>query len=275
LVSVVSRGGNYILNIGPKGDGSIVEFEAAVLRGTGEWLKRNREAIYGTEPQPFRKLDFGYATVKDDRLFLFVEKAPSDGELKLPGMQNHLRRAYLLGDSEQRPLVTRDEPFGKSVQAPAADGQFLPVVVAEFDGPLKVQQNALRPDSDGRIVLTPESADRFYNRNNEGYYDPATVRKERWYVAIDHPGAYRVEVTYKPGKFSRLLDITVDGRPMPVLLYGDARPPSKGGTVELKPGKDIEVTAAPGSPAERGAFLDVSLESISLIPVDSQYRQGH
>ncbi len=75
LVKVVSRGGNYLLNIGPKGDGSVVEYEAAVLRGTGAWLHRYSEAIYDTTPQPFRRLDFGYATVKGQHLYLFVERS--------------------------------------------------------------------------------------------------------------------------------------------------------------------------------------------------------
>src|SRR5260370_41521557 len=51
LVAVVSRGGKYILNIGPRGDGSVVEFEAAVLPGTGAWLKRDRGWINGTQPR--------------------------------------------------------------------------------------------------------------------------------------------------------------------------------------------------------------------------------
>jgi hypothetical protein len=63
LVHVVSAGGNYILNIGPEGDGSVVPFEADVLAGVGAWLKTNGQAIYGTRAQPFKALDFGYATL--------------------------------------------------------------------------------------------------------------------------------------------------------------------------------------------------------------------
>lgn len=79
LVKVVSRGGNYLLNIGPRGDGSIVEFEADVLKGMGAWLRVNGEAIYGAQAQPFRQLAFGHATVKPGKLFLFVREMPADG----------------------------------------------------------------------------------------------------------------------------------------------------------------------------------------------------
>lgn len=270
LVTVVSRGGNYILNIGPKGDGSVVEYEAAVLRGTGEWLKRNGEAVYGTQPEPFRKLDFGYTTVKNNKLYLFVESISPDRQLKLPGMQNHIRNAYLLGDPEHRALASRQDGAGASITAPASNGQFLPVVVAEFDGPLKVEQPEVNPDPDGNIVLTQDSADRFYNRNNEGYYDPPTIRKLRWYFSVDRPGAYRVEVTYKAGKFARLLDVEVGGKTLHALLYGSEKPPAVAGVIDLKPSRDLVLTIAPGSPAERGAALDEQLERISLIPVSSR-----
>ena len=59
LIKVISRGGNYLLNIGPRGDGSIVEYEKDVLHGIGEWISKNSEAIYGTEANPFTPLLLG------------------------------------------------------------------------------------------------------------------------------------------------------------------------------------------------------------------------
>ena len=126
------------------------------FEGRGAWLKRNGEAIYDAAPQPFRKLDFGYATTKGSRLYLFVEKFPSDGQLKLAGMENHIRRAYVLGDTTGETLESRTDGAGGSVTAPAPNGQFLPVVVVEFDGALGVRQPATAPGADGSIVLTSE-----------------------------------------------------------------------------------------------------------------------
>ena len=176
LVKVVSRGGNYILNIGPRGDGSVVEFEADVLRGTGEWLRRNSDAIYGTQPQPFRKLDFGYATVKGNRLFLFVENAPKDDALKLPGLQNQITRASLQGV----PLKFENN----TVFYTPHDSDVLPVVTIEFTGDLKVIQPAV-PVNDDKVNLTQSTADRFCNSNGEGYWDPPRLRKEQWHFHTD------------------------------------------------------------------------------------------
>lgn len=267
LVAVVSRGGNYILNIGPKGDGSVVGYEASVLLGVGEWLKRNKAAIYSTQPQPFRKLDFGYATVRENRLFLFAEHIPADRRLRLPGMQNQIRNAYLLGDAQRRPLVIHNDRAGKSIEAPAVDS-FLPVIAVDFEGPLDVRQTAAHPDANGELTLTPETADHFYNANGEGYYDPPTIRKERWTFAVNRAGKYRVEVAYQPGKFARLLDLQVDGKVLRTLLYGNGKSPATAGVVELTPEKESVLTIAPGAPAERGAALDIGLVRISLAPVE-------
>ena len=89
LINVVSHGGNFLLNIGPRGDGSVVEFESEVLKEIGAWLKENGEAIYGTEASPFRE-DFawGKSTRKGNKLYLILSgEYPTNGtiELNMPG----------------------------------------------------------------------------------------------------------------------------------------------------------------------------------------------
>ena len=89
LINVVSHGGNFLLNIGPRGDGSVVEFESEVLKEIGAWLKKNGEAIYATEASPFRE-DFawGKSTRKGNKLYLILSgEYPANGaiELNMPG----------------------------------------------------------------------------------------------------------------------------------------------------------------------------------------------
>lgn len=261
LVKVASRGGNYILNIGPRGDGSVVEYEADVLRGVGRWLGQNGEAIYGTDPQPFRKLSFGYATVKKNQLFLFIEHPPQDGRITLPGLKNRIVRAHVLGDSVSDSLPVSD---GKAIGLKPSSG-FIPVVAVDYEGPLKVEQPAVHPASDGAIRLTRETADLFYNANGEGYDDPPTIRKEQWHAAIERPGRYRVELVHKPGKFARVLDIGVGDQAIKAVVYGDDRGPTAAGEVTLKHSDDMILTVTPGSPAERAAPLGVTLDGVSLI----------
>jgi alpha-L-fucosidase len=50
LADIVSKNGNLLLAVGPRGDGSIPELQAERLRALGKWLRQNGEAIYGTRP---------------------------------------------------------------------------------------------------------------------------------------------------------------------------------------------------------------------------------
>lgn len=86
LIDVVSRGGNYLLNIGPAADGSIVPFEENVLRQIGIWLKKNGEAIYGTDASPFSEdFSWGNVTVRGNMMYLLLTgKFPEDGRIVLP-----------------------------------------------------------------------------------------------------------------------------------------------------------------------------------------------
>lgn len=74
LVKVISRGGNYLLNIGPRGDGFVVEFESEVLKNMGEWIHSNSEAIYASKANPFpHAFSWGDITTKNNNLYLFVK----------------------------------------------------------------------------------------------------------------------------------------------------------------------------------------------------------
>ena len=86
LVDVVSRGGNFLLNIGPKSDGSIPEESIRLFKEIGKWMKTNGEAIYGTRANPFDKeFEWGRITRKgDDRLYLIMYGKPESGKIELP-----------------------------------------------------------------------------------------------------------------------------------------------------------------------------------------------
>lgn len=85
LVKVVARGGNYLLNIGAKGDGSVVQYEQAVLRGVGSWLAFFGDAIYSTNHTPFaHTLPWGECTTKGKLLYLFIDPTYMGKQIQLP-----------------------------------------------------------------------------------------------------------------------------------------------------------------------------------------------
>ena len=104
LVDIVSKGGNYLLNIGPKGDGSVPEESISSMQAIGKWMAANGEAIYGTTASPFDKPAWGRYTAKPGRLYAHVFDWPQTGVLQLPAGNQKIARAYLLADAQKEPL---------------------------------------------------------------------------------------------------------------------------------------------------------------------------
>ena len=110
LIDVASKGGNYLLNIGPMADGLIPPPSVERLAGVGKWMKVNGEAIYGTTASPFpTQLAFGRATSKPGKIYLHVFDWPGDGKLQIPALGKPVRRAYLLASPKSALSVVEDK----------------------------------------------------------------------------------------------------------------------------------------------------------------------
>ena len=108
LVDIVSKGGNYLLNVGPTAEGIIPQPSADRLLAMGEWLAVNGEAVYDTRPGPIQGETWCRSTTKEGLIYLHVFDWPADGQLRLPGLQ--VTKAYLLSDPDRASLpVTTGE----------------------------------------------------------------------------------------------------------------------------------------------------------------------
>ena len=92
LTDIASKGGNFLLNVGPTAEGEIPQPSIERLKAIGQWMKVNSESIYGTTASPFFKLTWGRCTTKEHKdgtsLFLHVFDWPKDGQLAVPGLKN-------------------------------------------------------------------------------------------------------------------------------------------------------------------------------------------
>lgn len=79
LVEIVSKGGVYLLKVGPTAEGVIPQPSIERLEAIGKWLKINGEAIYGTDACPFEEFEWGGCTAKPGKLYLHVLALPDDG----------------------------------------------------------------------------------------------------------------------------------------------------------------------------------------------------
>ena len=99
LVQVVSRDGNYLLNIGPRGDGTITSQTVTILKAFGDWMNKYSESIYGTTRSPFStEPSWGFYTKKDGKLYTHVFLWPATRQLKIPSLSNTINKVYLLND---------------------------------------------------------------------------------------------------------------------------------------------------------------------------------
>jgi len=118
LVDIVSKNGNYLLNVGPTAEGVIPQPSVDRLLAMGAWLQVNGEAVYGTRPGPLQGLDWCRSTAKPGKLYLHVFDWPAGGTLRLQVPQA-VTGAYLLADAAQAPLAVSREGDDVLIAGPA------------------------------------------------------------------------------------------------------------------------------------------------------------
>jgi alpha-L-fucosidase len=102
LVDVASKGGNFLLNVGPMPEGLIPRESVQRLEDMGQWMKVNSESIYGTTASPIGRPNWGRCTAKGNKLYLHVFDWPASGKLEVPLATGEVRKAYLLANQRGR-----------------------------------------------------------------------------------------------------------------------------------------------------------------------------
>jgi alpha-L-fucosidase len=158
LVDIASKGGNYLLNVGPTADGLIPAESVRRLRDMGRWMKINGESIYGTSASPFDDLGWGRCTTRAGEetttLYLHVFDWPTEGTLVVPGIGNDPAGARLLANPARSLSVTRHDSDLR-VQLPGkAPDQVCSVVALDVVGnPIIYRPPAIEADTS--ILVRP------------------------------------------------------------------------------------------------------------------------
>ncbi len=143
----LSKGGNMLLDIGPRADGSIPDEEIAVLKTLGKWTKKHSEAVYGTEGGLPAGYFYGPSTLSKDStmLYLFVQGDPK-GEVMLQGVKNKINRIYVVGNGTKLTWKEYLKPYWSNnaglyfINIPdAVLDDNMTVLAVILDGKLKLQ----------------------------------------------------------------------------------------------------------------------------------------
>ncbi len=157
IADIVSKGGNYLLNVGPTAEGEIPAESIHILTEVGKWTHANAEAVYGAGPTPFGA-ELGHedpsqkdrngnpvwiardewrCTSKPGKLFFIMLKWPGS-EFALPHFSNRVKAAYWLSDASHAPLKLTTNGDRRSIQLPeiAPEG-IAPVLCVEIEGQVR------------------------------------------------------------------------------------------------------------------------------------------
>lgn len=148
LVDIVSKGGNYLLNVGPMGDGFIPQPSQDILRKVGRWLKLNGDSVYGAGPTPFgyelgsydkEKKDsngravfnqgtdwrctvkpFDWTWGKPGKLYFHLFKWPV-GNFEVTGIGGKIKKVYMLADNDRKMMHFELSADGKTFSVKMPD----------------------------------------------------------------------------------------------------------------------------------------------------------
>ena len=237
LCDIASKGGNFLLNVGPTAEGLIPQESIDRLEQIGAWMDINGEAIYGTTASPFFRLPWGRCTKKispdEAILYLHVFDWPENGKLILPGLKNNPSSITLMqGGEELKWKTLKGDDSGISITVPReAPDAILTVIKIKVEGELEVESMLPAQDKKGNLKLEPEFAD-LHNRlgtnlrleqtggnTNIGFWTDARA----WI-------SYTFEIN-QPGTFKLQADVASEKKSEIALRLGDQ--PEK--NVELNP----------------------------------------
>ena len=215
LIDCASKGGNYLLNIGPTAEGEFPAASLERLKAIGDWMRVNHESIYGTAASPFKRLRWGRCTTKvageATTLYLHIFDWPADGKLIVPGLQNPVESATLLATGAK--LVTTADADGVKVNLPRnAPDALSSTVVLKIKGAPEIVTPSLMQNPDGSVRLpaseaTPHGALRYEVGNGKDNIGFWTNPKDwiEWEFKATRPDTMEVSAEIaaeQPSKFT-------------------------------------------------------------------------
>ncbi len=225
LLACVGRGGTYMLNIGPRGDGSVPERAARSLRESGKWIRRYPQVVYATDASPWQHaLPWGDVTTKGNKLFLCVFDWPTSGKLYLPGLESKIDTARLLNGNASEP-ITHESSHGWTILQlpPKAPEKLVSVIELELAEAPKVDPVwGVDPNMGTEILAefaVAEGVEKSEKRWMEKFGEWKSVihlhgweagSRAVWEVDVLEPGDYNVELTYS-GEGRLVWGVTVEG----------------------------------------------------------------
>jgi hypothetical protein len=250
LAKAGSKGGNLLLNVGPKGSGKINDIDIDILKGVGDWLKVNGESIYGTEKSTLPVNGWGVSNQKDNKVYLHVFDWAVDGKLIVGGLKSNVKRAYLLSDPSEKSLrVKRINKYDIAIEVPEiAPDSINSVIVVECKDEVEAGVS--------RLVATNLEEDIFHVFDGELHGDGIRYGRGHayddyllgwtnpedyvsWDVRVNEPSKFDLLISYEAIKNSvgNVFEVTIGDFSFTSTVTEGTTDNLKIGTISLDPGR--------------------------------------
>jgi alpha-L-fucosidase len=224
IANAASRGGNLLMNIGPKGDGSFDQRDIKILEGIAIWMNRNGESIHGTKASPLPLHSWGVSTLKENRIYLHIFNWPEDGRLYVSGLLSSISSVHLLADPKEELTWSKADGNDVILNLPGnAIDTINTVLVVELKN--KLQTDSIRIISTNIPVTRLLAFDAIQQGNGFAFGDGKTNRYYvegwksmnqtlSWNFKTTEPASFKLVIKYlapaetSGGKYN----ITLDGK---------------------------------------------------------------
>ena len=269
IAYVIAHGGNYLLNLGPKPDGTIEEYEVNVLKGIGEWMRANGEAIYNSKPEPFLNLAFGYASSCPGRIYLYVKDLPADGVLRIPGWVGKMPAAHVLSGAlpEKLPCEIKNGELNIKLNKDQLNANQTIVAVDYKNSGRPFLPSKLITLSKTQATVIPVSDGLGWHRiyGNDYYSQRNMVIGREWNIRPEADGEWEIFITRPSGSADTGYLLNAGNAEGQNILPASTSENSRSlGIFKLSKG---EVTSLKIHSATPGKELDEKDVSLKLVPV--------
>ncbi|MBT3191334.1 MAG: glycosyl hydrolase [Verrucomicrobia bacterium] len=284
LIDIASKGGNYLLNVGPTALGEIPQPSVELLKEVGAWMDVNSESIYGTQANPLHGITWGRCTRKVDgdttTYYLHVFDWPADGTLQVPGLAADKAKvsAKLLANGRKIATSNMDDYVTLSVGNEALD-PIATVIALKVSGEHAIVRMPELQDKDGVLTLRPQSVE-FHDPTAGGTMVESRGEDKQFniggWTAPDSWIDWRIKLN-EGGRFTVQTEIAGFGTPRLRVTCGNAafetKLPKTGAYGEFAPVTLGEIELPAGTtnlalrPVKEG-WLPINIRRIMLRPVE-------
>ncbi len=227
LINNVSLNGNMVLNIGPRANGVIPYEIAQRLQQMGDWLRANGEAVYGASaydlPRSFN--DWGKITCKTfpngkTRLYLNVYNWNIQHVLKVSGIIEQPQRAYVLSDTNQKPLQFQHQDILTTIQLPEkVPNPYVSVIVLEYNSYPKCKNDFAAVNSSNGYALNGSNCQaakpKVQLKKKQKYGsipEHITIEEPQileWQIYVEKPCIVNIDLSYHCGASDKPMPVSI------------------------------------------------------------------